>query len=279
MFLCYADESGYNGKKLNPKQPVQVMAGIFPNAYNFHRSDSEFLEVFNIIKAQIPVSELKGEQIYRGRGSWQGVQNEKRDNVIEFYLQWIASRNHKFIVSALDNVAYFDFRASNPDNPFIQKIPFPYILAGLQIALTIQKLNRSKKNNKGKTILIFDNQDDDLAEYLSNLIFSPPDFIDEYVDFDEKREKTRLCQIVDTAFFVNSHHSSMTQVVDIVAYLFRLYLELHHYGLPEAYAGEKNKISRWIGKIQNKFVPFNILYPKGKQPFIQFINTMKAKGV
>jgi len=278
MFLCYADESGFNGKKYNPQQPIQVMVAIFPNVYNFHRTDSEFRDVFNLINKKIPISEIKGEQIYRGKRSWGSVSYELRDKVIEFYINWIKSRNHKLIVTAIDNKAFFDFRKSEPSNPFIEKIQYPYLLAGLHIAMVIQKMNRNREKNKGKTLIIFDEQDK-FESQLADLIFNPPVFIDDFVVFDIRKDKYRLCQIIDTAFFVKSHHSSMAQVVDIVAYLFRLYIEFTAYGAVEAYEGEFVKISNWIDQIKNKFVPFNKIYPKANKPFLQFLNSVKAKGL
>ena len=278
MYLCYADESGYSGSKHDPQQPVQVTAAILPNVYNFHRSDSEFRDVFKIIKKHIPIAELKCQQIYRGRGSWRGVAADVRDEVIQFYLDWISSRNHKFIVTAIDNGAYFDLRNQSPDDSFVQVIPYPYLLAGLHTALVIQKLNRTKPQNKGKTLLIFDQQDQ-FSDELTNLIFDPPDFIDDFVVFDEKKENCRLCQIIDTAFFVKSHQSSMAQVVDIVAYLVRLDLELRAYGVDQAYPEERDKITGWISQIRDRFLPFNTVYPRKRKPFVDFLNSVKARGV
>jgi hypothetical protein len=278
VYLCYADESGYTGSGHDPAQPVQVMAAILPNAYNFHRSDSEFRNVFDLINTYIPVSELKCEQIYRGRGSWSGVPAGVRDQVIEFYLDWVSSRRHKFIVTAIDNGAFFARLDKSTSDPITQEIRYPYLLAGLHTALVVQKLHRKKARNKGKTILIFDQQDE-FADDLTNLVFNPPPFVDEFVPFDEKREKCRLCQIIDTAFFVKSHQSSMAQVVDIVAYLYRLHLELRAYGVPEAYAGEKDKLAAWISQIQDKFVPFSTVYPRKRTPFVEFLNSLKARGV
>jgi len=278
VFLCYADESGYNGSVLNLVQPVQVMAAIVPNAYNYHRSDAEFREIFNIIKGEIPLNEIKGEQIYRGRGSWQRVPPQSRDRVIGFYLRWVSSRNHKLIVTAIDNAAFFKLLDDDPNSPFVASAPCPYLLAGLHTAMVIQKLNRKKSKNKGKTLLIFDEQEE-YSDLLPQLIFDPPAFIDEFVEFDHKKDSSRLSQVIDTAFFVKSHQSSMAQVVDVVAYLFRLNLELQHYGMQEAYPGEAKKISRWVARIQPNFVPFALVYPRPRTPFLQHLQSIKAKGV
>jgi len=278
MFLSYADESGFNGKKFNYRQPVQVMVSIFPNVYNFHKSDSEFKDIFRIINKQIPISEIKGEQIYRGRGSWNSIKTSKRDDVIEFYLDWIKKRNHRLIVTAIDNKTFFDFKGKNPENTFIKNIPYPYLLAGLHIALVVQKLNYSQSNNKGKTLLVFDEQDQ-FVNQLTELTYNPPHFIDDFIAFNAKQDKMRLNQIIDSAFFVKSHHSSMAQVVDIVAYLYRVKLELEYYDFCERYKGEKEKIKQWLKGIDSKIIPFSKVYPKAKKPFVEFINLMKANGI
>lgn len=279
MFLCYVDESGFNGKKYNPEQPVQTMVGIFLNIYNYHKTDSEFKEIFDIISQHIPIKEIKAADIYRGRKKWNSIDSTIRDKVIDYYIKWILDRNHKFIVTAIDNKTFFDLKKQNKEHPVFKAFPYPWILSAFQIALVIQKLNRNKLKNKGKTLLIFD-EEDVFADHLCELIHTPPDFIDEFVKFEEKKEKVRLNQIIDSAYFVKSHHSSMAQVVDILAFIYRLHLELNHYGMPEAYDGEKAKINNWISLVQNKFVKHSNIYPrpqKGKN-FVQLLSDTKAKG-
>lgn len=278
MFLCYADESGYAGSKFDKSQPVLTMVGMFPNAYNYHRSDSEFKEVFSIIKEQIPIAELKGQQIYRGRGKWETIPPDTRDKVIEFYVNWITKRKHHLIILSVDNEMFFHLKKSGEHDQYFKALTCPYLLAGLHMALVVQKCNRNKAKNKGKTLMIFDEQDQ-YSDRLTDLIFCPPDFIDDFVRYDAKKEEHRLNQIIDTCFFVKSHHSSMAQVVDIVAYLHRLHLELTAYGFSEKYKGEKDKINKWIGKISGKIVPFNFTYPKSGKGFVEFLNRVKAKGI
>ncbi len=278
MYLCYSDESGYCGSRFDPNQPIMVMAGIIPNIYNYHKSDAEFREIFNIINRQIPLEEIKGEQIYRGRGSWNIVRPKLRDRVIEFYLNWINKRPHKLIISAVDNKKYFEFVKNNPNSPFSKILTCPYLFSALHIALVVQKKNKAHEKNKGKTLLIFDEQHqyDDL---LTDILFNPPDFIDNFISFNPKKDNSRLSQVIDTAFFVKSHHSSMAQVVDIVAFLMRLYLELKYYNSKEAYKDETQKIEAWINSIYPSFIPLNSVYPKTKLPFLNFINQIKAKGI
>lgn len=278
MYLCYCDESGYCGGRDDPDQPVMVMVGILPNVYNYHRSAAEFGEVFEIINSRIPLDELKGEQIYRGRGSWAAIDPQARDRVLEFYLGWVNNGPHKLIISAVDNGEYFHQLPNVPAPSIRMTIHCPYLFCGLHIAMVVQKLNRTKKKNKGKTLLIYDQQDQ-FSDELANLIFEPPPFIDLFVKSERHKEGNRLGQIVDSAFFVKSHHSSMAQVVDIVAYLVRLHLELEFYGSEEAYQGEREKIRSWIDRIRDGWVPLAKIYPMKRAPFTDFINSIKASGI
>ncbi len=279
MFLCYIDESGFNGRKLNKAQPVQTMVGIFPNLYHFHKSDNEFKKVFDIIKEKIPIKEIKGSEIYRGRGSWKKkkIPPETRDKVIEYYLRWLASRNHKVIITAIDNECFFKTQEKGEYKDYFSFLQYPWLLSALHIAMVVQKLNKNLKSNKGKTLLVFD-EEDTFEDELQELIFNPPEFVDEFVFFNERQEKYRLNQIIDSAYFVKSHHSSLAQVADIVAFLYKTYLELHYYEFEEAYDGEKKKIAKWIESIKDKFIPYNNIYPRKGSRFISFLNEVKAKG-
>jgi uncharacterized protein DUF3800 len=275
MYLCYVDESGFSRKGYDNSQPVQVMAGIFPNLYGYHKSDAECKKVFNLINETVPIKEIKARDIYRGGGRWHKETDSTRNRIIEFYLNWLIDRNHKVIISAIDNKKFFDLKDDGPYSEILKVINHPYILGGLHIALVVQSSNRNKNQNKGKTLLIFDEQsrfEDSLAE----LIYEPPEFVDEFVKFDMKKEETRLNQIIDTAFFVKSHHSTMAQVADVIAYLFRLFLGLNYYGKEEAYDGEKNRINKWIKMIEENLIK---KYPKRKSPFIDFLNSTKCNGI
>ncbi|MBN2412966.1 hypothetical protein JXQ31_14860 [candidate division KSB1 bacterium] len=96
--------------------------------------------------------------------------------------------------------------------------------------------------------------------------------------YEPKKELQRLNQIIDSAYFVRSHHSSMAQVVDILSFFLRLYIEINYYGFQEAYNGENDKITRWIEKVKDKFVSYSVIYPNKKSNFIKLLNNMKVNG-
>lgn len=255
-----------------------VMAGVLPNAYTYHRSDAEFRQIFEIINGEVPLDEIKGRQIYRGRGAWEDIHPESRDDVIEFYLDWISQRPHRLLISAVDNSRYFNYVNANPDDPYVTAMPSPYLFSGLHIAATVQKLNKGQERNKGKTLLIYDEQSE-FSDQLAQLLFDPPEFIDQYVPYDSSEDSVRLSQVIDTAFFVKSHHSSMAQVVDIVSFLVCLHLRLEHYGMQEAYDGERQKIREWVARIQDRYASIASMYPKTSRPFLDFIRSVKADGI
>lgn len=57
------------------------------------------------------------------------------------------------------------------------------------------------------------------ADALAELLWSPPEWTDDY--YDKKKKQERLDQLVDTAFTVKSHHAGLVQVADIYALVFR----------------------------------------------------------
>ena len=72
----------------------------------------------------------------------------------------------------------------------------------------------------------------------------------------------------------------MAQVVAILAFIYRLHLELNFYGLVEAYDGEREKINNWISLVQNKFIRYSVIYPKPTRNkyFLQLLDNTRANG-
>lgn len=277
MYLCYVDESGYCGSHVDDTQPLQVMAGVYVNLYNFHRTDSEFRRIFEIIHERVPLVEIKARDIYRGKGSWSGIDPKDRDRVIEYYLDWVRSRNHKVILLTVDNSKFFARLQSDSQNPYLSTLRNPWMLSAFHMSLVVQKLGKSQPRNKGKAFLVFD-EEHEHSDDLENLISDPPDFVDEYVPFNPKRAEERLDQIVDTAYFVKSHHSSMAQVADVIAYIFCRYLQLTAYSQPEAYWGEITKIANWIDILKSTVVSDSTVYPRRGKGLVRILSQLRANN-
>lgn len=267
MYIGYVDESGYVGHARNPDQPLQAMACILPSAYTIHRTTDEFADNMKILrKNDIPLAELKAEEIYRGRGAWERVGGNIRHRIFTRYFNWLVNRKHKIVLSLIDNNRFFDLKDSG--NQIANCLDFPYVAGALHIALAVQKHNQGQKKNKGKTILIFDEQRD-FENMVEDLIAQPPKFTDVFYSY-RPENKSRLNQIIDTAYFVKSHYSYLIQTADTVAFVSRLYLQLTTHEIPEAYNGELNRIQKWFDMIKTRLIPRTHIYPKGSDEIFRF---------
>lgn len=267
MYIGYVDESGYVGRTRNESQPVQAMACVLPSAYNFHRTYDEFGAIMQILRENnIALQELKAEEIYRGRGTWARVDGETRHNIFDTYFSWLVQRRHKIILNVIDNNKFFDLKDS--DDQIASFLSSPYVAGALHIALSVQKHNQRRKSNKGKTILIFDEQDE-FRDKVGELIAKPPEFTDAFYGY-RSRDRIRLNQIIDTAYFVKSHHSYIIQIADTVAFVSRLYFQLTEYEMSEAYNGELNRIQTWCNKIKTRLIPNCDCYPSKSNTIYNF---------
>jgi len=276
MYIGYVDESGYVGRARNPDQPVQAMACILPSAYNLHRTTDEFAGIMRILRRNnIPLAELKAEEIYRGRGAWQRVNGDIRHKILTQYFNWLVNRRHKIILSLIDNNKFFDLKDSG--NQIAGRLGFPYVAGALHIALAVQKHNKGQKKNKGKTILIFDEQRD-FEDTVEDLIARPPDFTDIFYGYRAK-DRSKLNQIIDTAYFVKSHYSFLIQTADTVAFVSRLYLQLTDYGMQESYSGELNRLQQWFNMIRGRLIPRAHVYPRGSYEIFEFYRNVAPRDM
>ncbi len=271
MYIGYVDESGYVGRTRNPDQPLQAMACILPNAYNLYRTTDEFaLNLQTLRDNNIPLAELKAEQIYRGRGAWERVDGDMRHGIFSRYFDWLVNRKHKIILSLVDNNRFFDLKDSG--DQIADRLGSPYVAGALQIALAIQRHNQGQKKNKGKTILIFDEQSE-FEDTIEDLIAQPPEFTDVFYGYSSK-DKIKLNQIIDTAYFVKSHYSYVIQTADTVAFVSRLYLQLRDDSMQESYSGELNRIEGWFNMIRGRLIPSAHVYPKGSDGIFEFYRSV-----
>jgi len=265
VYLAYIDESGYVGQQPNPEQPVQVVACVLANAYNLHRTTTDLQQTIQFLRDRnIPLRELKAEQIYRGRQAWQGIGPE-RYQVLTQHFEWLADRGHKIILSIIENQKFFQ-RWTNGD-PLAVHVHVPYIAGAIHVALSVQRRNQSPKKNNWKTVLVFDEQHA-FEDKVEDLIGEPPAFTDAFYGYDGEGE--RLDQIIDTSFFAKSHFASLIEVADTVAYVASLYLRLVEYGVQETYEGELQKVTGWTNILREHLVPASQVYPKRQYPITDF---------
>lgn len=270
MYICYADESGQTGKVADPKHPFFVIAGVLINTYSMNKTRSDLAQIVAALKKRtaVPFTELKGFDLYNGSGKWKSVEGNLRHVIYEIVLEWFVQRGHKVVLSAVNATEFFKLYAAN--DSFAKEFESPYAAGVFHLALMIQKTNQLIKKNKGQTLLICDQQDQFEAK-ASQMISEPPIWSDCYYGY-QKGE--RLAMIIDTAYFVRSHHASFIQVADLIAFVARRHIEICE-GDTERFIGESAMIKKWFTLIEPLLVSKACRLPKTKGcSLVSFLQTI-----
>lgn len=250
MKLCYVDETGTDGQS-----PALVFVGVIADIARVHRTGAEFEKLFEDL-TDLPeksITEVKGSNLYYGKGRWKGVDGEVRHAAIRQLCEWLVERKHSLALAALDLEAF-------PDSALKRMTGLdPWMCGAFHIALQIQKAHQSIKKNKGKTFLVFD-ENKVKGDPLAELLFDPPDWSDDY--YDRKKKAPVLDQITDTAFYARSHHVGLVQLADVFAFVFRRFTEVTDFDAPEAYKGESDRLTEWVGLLEGRLLPRSHRWPK-----------------
>jgi len=219
MKVCYVDESG------SPAQDqIFVMVGIIADATRLHRTSREFATFFEKVRNVFPedLKELKGSRILYGKGAWRQVDAAKRKQIFADLSAWLDERKHSILVYALDTkkVAAASKQHTTVPSAIATNL---WVATGMNIALQIQAKHQMEEKNKGNTFLFIDDNAQKLPA-LCELLWTPPAWLDGY--YPKKPREEHLNQIIDTAFAVQSHHCSLVQVADLLAFVVRRYFEL-----------------------------------------------------
>ncbi len=116
MFLFYGDESGYSGEQFGIDQPVLVVAGVLLNTHGASKTRREFRELLAELSvlAGRQLTELKGQELFRGSGRWAGVDHVDRAAARRRILEWLDERGHKVVASGLVYARLQDARTTCP---------------------------------------------------------------------------------------------------------------------------------------------------------------------
>ncbi|CAB3395123.1 DUF3800 domain-containing protein [Kyrpidia spormannii] len=246
MKLCYVDESG------NPTQdPCFVMVGILVDAHRLNKTREEFSWYFNQVRDLFtePLRELKGSKIIHGRDRWRNIDLKTRKTIVDSFCNWIQERKHHLALAAIDYKKW-----AEKDNLVRDR----WLACALHIALQMQKRNQNTSNNKGRTLLFFD-ENKAKADRLAELLWDPPDWTDDYYNRHEKQG--RLDQLIDSAFTVKSHHAGLVQIADLYAFIFRRYAEITDYGRTEEWEGEHRFLRHCIEILKPRMLPQSTRWP------------------
>lgn len=244
MKFVYVDESGNNGE-----DRFLVFYGIQIDGYRLKKAMRDVMPVFRKVANAYPeeLREIKSSKMVNGKSGWRNVDAEIRKSLfLELcgFTNEIGARAHAIV---LDRRAYNDSKIDYAATPWRST---SWLAGATTIALFAQKANQGELNNKGLTVLIFDDNKAELPKLSEFLISSSPD-ADEYYERGKKSEPFE--HIVDTAFAIRSEHSTLVQISDACAYAIRRRAELTVGGDEEEWEGERafieKAISRFSGRI------------------------------
>ena len=240
MRFCYVDETG-----THEDSPVLVFVGLVIDATKRAKLEREARDTLAEILAHAnrPVTELKGHHIYRGKKHWNGVNN--RHDHISRLCEWYAASSCRLAVSAIQLGSYpgSDLEAVTGLNA--------WNAGALHIGLQIQISGGRKERHKGATALVFDQQQMN-QHAITELLLDPPEFIDAY--YGRGKKDPPFDQVIDTPFFVESHHVPAVQIADLFASILRHYIEIDGGHREERYEDESEVLGGWWKTLSDRFL-------------------------
>jgi hypothetical protein len=253
MKFAYIDESGST-----EEGDVFVMAGLLIDAYRLRKYTCRFDQDLTAFMAKHPgaPNELKTKAFINGRGGWNKVAADDRKQFLTDTCALAAE------VSSIYGfgMSFERFNAACASGAYTTPCASNYwALNGMFVSGLIQKKVQGKSNNKGLTVLIFDDNKAHmpkvsdglyLAEPWFDAIYQPTRKVKGKNQWGELKQPDRFGHIINTAFAIKSQHSSLVQVADAVSYVYRRHLELT--AQPEAWAGEQALYSGLIAQLDAK---------------------------
>jgi hypothetical protein len=254
MQFCYLDETGTG------QDTVVIAVGVVANANRMYKTKREWRDLLKTWGTQTDseVCELHTTNLYRGQKEWGGLEGSQRAQIFTEIIHWLQERNHKITFSAIDKK---QFNEKLGYCEICQRLGDPWQAAAFHIVLSLQKEHQTRKSNKGHTVMVFDRRSKTAT--LSELLYDPPDWSDEYYNY--KGKKDRLDQIIDTPFFGDSRHVELIQVADFIAFILRRFSDLHDYDDKERYKGESDRINNWVNNIKSMLSDTSTRYLRKKR--------------
>ena len=231
MYALYADESGFSkSNQFEKEQPVLVVAGLLIDFTRLRKA----LDVFDTIlmevnsKLKFPVNELKFSAIRNKHPFIMQLPkiDERADLLENILLTFKQEIDFKIIYSAIDSELYHKTKRNEP--VFRNNLTHHYLVAAYHLLAQLEKHQSAKPKNKGKTFVVFDEQEQ-FQNRLESLVNQP-------------LHVEKFSQIFDTVYFGKSHYSKLVQMADLVAGAIRYYLSR----LKAGYTPEND---HWIARI------------------------------
>ena len=250
MKFAYIDESGND-----ERNDVFVMCGLIVDAYSLRKTTAEFDNILGSFFAQYSDIELgrtesggfelKTNDAINGNRKWRKVDAQIRKDFVRQLCQEFISARGKIAGIGIS------IKCAKDADDSVYKQPFGtdyWVACGMYVSSLIQREMQKEKGNKGHTVLIVDDNKVKMPKISQELHESESWYDGLYQTqrvFRGKREwkkrtkNDRFDQIINTAFAIDSEHSSLIQVADAVCHIIRRHLEIED-GVKEKWNGERN---------------------------------------
>lgn len=250
MKFAYVDESGDEGQS-----DIFVMAGCLVDGYRLRRITADFDRTLSALLQRHPrhPPELKTKAFINGRDGWSVVPPEERKQFLRDICS-LVGQDCRLFCCALSFRSFREAHAGAQNHPTRQSY---WHAAAMFISSLIQKKAQAIERNKGQTVLVLDDNKIGMPALSDELYEAHAWYDGLYQARTKQRGKTvwqlrqpadRFDQIINTAFAIKSSHSSLVQVSDAVAFIFRRNLELC--SSAEAYDGEREFFGALFDRIE-----------------------------
>lgn len=239
MKFIYVDESGSAGDS-----DVFVMCGLMVDAYKLRKKTADFDTMLATFLAKHPGShtELKTSRFINGKGGWSKIAADDRKAFLADICRLAVANGGKLFGIGLSFAALAVAREARHGHPFGESY---WLAGGMFTCALVQKKMQRVKNSKGLTVVIMDDNKVEMPQ-LSEGLYDADAWYDGLYQLPRTRrgkriwiprtESDRFDHIINTAFAIKSHHSSLVQVADAICYIYRRHLELKSVG--EDWPGE-----------------------------------------
>jgi len=235
--FCYIDETGLDGKAA-----TAVMVGVVCDGRRLTRAQNGLGELFSAdeLKLLRKMRELKGRDLYRGKKKWGKVDGEARSDIIDRLVGWAVEEKHKLVLSALKSGKAAPLKGIDT-----------WRSLALHLVLQLQREGQKRPQNKGRAVVVFD-ENKMQVDRMAELLAEPPPWTDDY--YGRVDGNGRLDQVIDSAFTAKSHHVDLLQLADLYAYLFFRYEELASGRAEEYWPGERAVLDERIAALSGRLI-------------------------
>lgn len=206
MWLSYLDESGNTGGNLeDPDQPFHLIAAVMVPEEQVQALSASFHHLPAFAEEPRLIRELRGADLYSGKGPWKGSSPSER---IDTYREALALLDQHGAFVAHASIDKWALRQSASS-----ELKMPHLLALRFLAEEIDSyLQQQHDPLKQRTLLIADETDEHQA-YAHGLVAQMQ------VRKPSLAEGPALTRIVDQVHFVQSETSPGVQLADLAAFV------------------------------------------------------------